>query len=59
MPEEDEDDGMADKNSDVWLSEDDAVRVLRGSLADNVLGKESKFWVGNELENDILQRING
>ncbi|KAJ9096360.1 hypothetical protein QFC21_005181 [Naganishia friedmannii] len=61
MPEEDDEDedGMADKDSDAWLSEDDAVRILRGSLVDSEEATKSKLWVGNALENDILQRING
>ncbi|KAJ9119510.1 hypothetical protein QFC22_003218 [Naganishia vaughanmartiniae] len=61
IQEEDEqdDDEMADGDSDGWLSEDDAVRILRGSLGNGQEATESKFWAGNSLENDILQRING
>ncbi|KAJ9104213.1 hypothetical protein QFC19_004030 [Naganishia cerealis] len=59
VPEDDDEDETNGGNNDVWLSEDDAVNILRGSFTQGEEATQSKFWVGTALESDILQRING
>ena len=53
-----EDEGAPERDDGAWISERDAVRLLRGRAR---VGEDTKgpFWVGEALEKDILRRIDG
>lgn len=54
MFREDEEEEEEEPESDVWISQADAVRTLRRSLAQG----KAEFRVSEALEGDILNRIN-